>query len=240
MGKLIAALIFATVVASGCKPSHEADPQAPWSRLKRGDYLRSDYMSSLCKSRSPLKTWQEVSSGDDSGLDLVTISEDSGGLSVSLGWNFHEGSGPVAPDQDGVLRVSSLALSVESPEGNEFVLSDGKSKTRFRFVGDWQRWANRVIIAGDYTDAKGQKYAFQPEGRALFPGKTFDYKVSLDEVGSNYDYIYSEQTKSTWSVKSTAQGIALYDVDLSGDDPWGVVAQKPRWTPLRQGPSPCP
>jgi hypothetical protein len=241
MGKLIAALIVATVVASGCKSTHEGDTQAAWSRLKRGDYLRADYLTSLCKSRSPLKAWREVESKGDSGLSQVTVSDDQGALSVSVGWNFHEGSGTYTLGADGLLRGDGMTFSVE-PEGNDaFVLSDGKSKIGFRFVGDWQRWSNGVVIAGDYTDKRGRKYSFEPDGKALFPdNQRFDYEVGLDMVLSNYNYIYSKKAKSTWSVESTPQGIALYDVDLSGDDPEGVVAKEPRWVLGRRSSSPCP
>jgi hypothetical protein len=241
MGKLIPALMFATVLASGCKASHEVDAHSAWSRLKRGDYLRADYVTSLCKSRSPLKAWREVESKNDSGLSQVTVSEDRGALSVSMGWNFHEGSDIYTPDPDGALRAVNTTFFIEPVGNNEFVLSDGKSKILFKFVGDWQRWSNSVVIAGDYTDARGRKYFFDPDGNALFPdNQRFDYEVGLDMVLSNYDYIYSKKAKATWSLKSTPQGIALYDVDLSGDDPEGVVAPKPRWTLQRRASSPCP
>jgi hypothetical protein len=208
--------------------------------LPKGDYIREEYLHSLCETRSPLRTWQEIGAEKDGGLDQITIDGDVKNISVAAGYNFHEGTGPFSPENDGTLRRGDVVYSIDSDGVDGFHLSDGKSTIHFRFVGDWQLWANRAVVAGIYQDEKGSKYRFGTDGVAHFPdNRSFDYKVGLDMILSNYDYIYSNQLKSTWAVKMTSGGLSLYDVDVDQNEPYGLVAKNPRWRLKQLTPVSC-
>jgi hypothetical protein len=111
---------------------------------------------------------------------------------------------------------------------------------RFQYVGDSQKWANEATIAGAYQDERGQRYTFQSNGQADFPGnQTFDYNIGLDMILSNHDYFYSNKLKKTWVFSINSDCLKISDVDLSGNDPEGVVSPKPRWA-LKKWASPKP
>ena len=182
-----------------------------WDILNRGDYLREEYIRTVCETRSPLKGWRKAGQAIiDDGLQQITIEDDENGVSLSAGYNFHEGSGPFHPLENGTLELGTDIYSIDIKGHTEFVLTKGKTDVRFRYVGDWQRWANRAVIAGTYEDKHG-----------------------------SYDYIYSDKLKSTWAVVAVPNGIALYDVDLSRNEPEGAVAAKPRWELKRLSSQPC-
>jgi len=164
-------------------------------------------------------------------VETITIADDKEGVLLNVGYNFHEGDGPFRPDRSGAVNLDNSHYFVHVLDKDSFALSNGSSSMRFRFVGDWQKWANAAVIAGEYEDEKRQRYVFQPDGQAHFPGnQTFNYNVGLDMILSSYDYIYSDKLKKTWAIKVNADSITLFDVDLSGDDPEGVVSKAPRWT----------
>jgi hypothetical protein len=163
-------------------------------------------------------------------LEIVTLANDNRGLSLSVIYNFHEGSGPFRPDVDEGLSIDDSRYSLSVVDSDRFILSNNECSMRFRRVGDWQRWANQAVIAGTYKDAKGQAYVFRPDGTAQFPGnREFDYNVGLDMILTNYDYIYSETSKRTWAIATMSGGVTLFHVDLSGNELEGVVSSSPQW-----------
>jgi hypothetical protein len=174
-------------------------------------------------------------------VETITIAKDKEGVLLTVGYNFHEGSEPFRPDDDRSINLDNSRYSVHILDKDRFVLSTDKSSMQFKYVGDWQKWANAVVIAGAYEDEKGQQYVFKPDGQAQFPSnQTFDYNVGLDMIFGSYDYIYSTKQKKTWAIKVNANSLTLFDVDLSGDDPEGVVSPTPRWTLKRLSPYQSP
>jgi hypothetical protein len=235
----LALLIFA-VGTDACRQSPAPPRQSKWNLLPKGDYLREDYIRALCESRSALLTWHKVGAETYRGLDQITIGGTAKNISIFAGYNFHEGSGEIRPENDGTLHLGEVIYSMDIDGKDSFQLSDGKSTVHFRYVGDWQLWADRSVIAGSYKDAKGSKYVFGNDGVAHFPGnRSFDYKIGLDEVLTDYDYIYSDQLKSTWAVRLTPRGIALYDVDENQNELDGLVATNPKWRLTQLTPISC-
>jgi hypothetical protein len=51
---------------------------------------------------------------------------------------------------------------------------------------------NRLVIAGKYRDAKGEPWSFTESGRALWPGQTFNYELSLNDPGAGCEYFQAE------------------------------------------------
>lgn len=51
-------------------------------------------------------------------------------------------------------------------------------------------WLNRRLLAGTYRDAQGRTWKFTPEGKAVWPGQSFSYEVSIDESEADCDYIF--------------------------------------------------
>lgn len=221
------------LTATDAKP---ARVHSAWDSLRPGDYLRAEYIRGVCRTRSPYAARMRMEKIRNSNISQISIEQSNEGLSVGIGWNFHEGNSGYSPAKDGKLQVegTTYAISVHSP--TEFELSDGKSTIRFRYVGDWQNWANRAVIAGTYVDSHGRKYVFESNGRAVFPHAQFDYEVGLDMILTSYDYIYSKNDQRMWAVRASSKAIALYPVDNSGPDPEGVIARRPQWRLKRISP----
>ena len=50
-------------------------------------------------------------------------------------------------------------------------------------------YVNRIVLAGTYTDEKGRIFVFEESGRARWPDRHFDYKIGLDFVFSESNFI---------------------------------------------------
>jgi hypothetical protein len=54
-------------------------------------------------------------------------------------------------------------------------------------------YLNRKILAGTYRDGQGRTWTFTPEGRAVWPDRTFTYEISIDASETDCDYIFHPQ-----------------------------------------------
>jgi hypothetical protein len=228
---LLPVLLLTAFLFAAYHPKSRAAAQSEPPSLTAGDYLREEYIQAVTETRSPWAAWQRMKAGKNETVETIRVTNDKSGLLLTAGYNFHEGGDPARPETDGGLSLDNSPYSIHVLDNNEFDLSNSTASMRFRYVGDMQKWANEAMIAGVYEDEKGQKYIFTPDGQAQFPGNlTFDYSAGLDMIFSSYDYIYSVKLKKTWAVKTDSHGLNLFDVDMSGDNPEGVVSSTPRWT----------
>jgi len=56
-------------------------------------------------------------------------------------------------------------------------------------------FVNRILIAGQYTDEQGRRFIFKESGEAVWPDKSFKYKVGLDRIFTKCDYIFIHEEK---------------------------------------------
>lgn len=237
---LALALIPSVCLINACHPKPPAPEQSEWQSLNPGDYMREEYMVAVTQTRSPLKAWREMEASKNEAVEIITIGNDKNGRFLTVDYNFHEGSDPLRPATDGAVTLNSTRYSIHVLDKYRFALSSDASSMGFQYVGDSQKWADKATIAGTYQDERGQRYTFQSNGKAEFPGnQTFDYNTGLDMILSSHDYFYSNKLKKTWVFSVNSNCLKIFDVDLSGDDPEGVVSPKPRWT-LKKLPSSQP
>jgi hypothetical protein len=52
---------------------------------------------------------------------------------------------------------------------------------------------NKKILVGTYRDGQGRTWTFTPEGKAVWPDRTFNYEVSIDASEADCDYIFHPQ-----------------------------------------------
>jgi hypothetical protein len=233
------ALIPLACLISACHTKPHVAAQSEWQILKPGDYMREEYIQAVTETRSPLKSWQEIEAKKNASVEIITIENDKDGPFLTVDYNFHEGSEPFRPAADGVVTLDNSLYSLRVLDRDRFVLSSRSSSMRFQYVGDWQKWSNEATIAGSYQDEEGQRYIFKSNGEAQFPGnETFDYNVGLDMILCSYDYIYSNKLKKTRAINVKSNTLKVFDVDLSGDAPEGVVSPLPRWTLKKLTPEP--
>jgi len=66
----------------------------------------------------------------------------------------------------------------------------------FRLIeGEISPHVNRVVIAGNYRDAKGRAWSFTEGGEAAWPERKLRYELSLNDPGSTCDYFLAEEDK---------------------------------------------
>ena len=58
--------------------------------------------------------------------------------------------------------------------------------------GELNPQLNRLVIAGNYRDAKGEPWSFSEAGEARWPGRTFNYELSLNDPGAGCEYFQVE------------------------------------------------
>jgi len=192
--------------------------------------MREEYIQAITETRSPLKSWRKMAAGKNEAVEIITIESGKDGPSLTICYNFHEGSDPLRPAADGTVVLDNSHYSIRVLDSERFVLTSDTSSMQFHYVGDWQKWSNEATIAGTYQDERGQQYVFESNGQAQFPNnQTFDYNVGLDMILSSYDYIYCNKLKKTWAININSNSLKVFDVDLSRDEPDGFVSPLPRW-----------
>jgi len=233
--------VLLVLVTLNCSCSSHDQPRVenPLTHLRKGQYLREDYIHALCETLSPLEA-----SRPDADPQLFTLDSDKNGAYLMPIHNFHEGDDPHRVSREGRLQIDSnpqgivdtnLAFNAGGMES--FTLMKGSSQLSFRFVGDAGRWVSDSIIAGTYRDAMGKQYSFEPGGQAVFPGgRRFDYTLSMDHILTHYDYIYSEKLGLAWMAKIDSKSLVLYET--SGDI-GETVSPTPKWQLTRLTPVAC-
>jgi hypothetical protein len=74
----------------------------------------------------------------------------------------------------------------------------GKWADYIPIEGEMNPHINRLVIAGNYRDEKGQNWTFSESGEAIWPEQKFSYELSLNDPGANCDYLQGESlAKST-------------------------------------------
>jgi hypothetical protein len=160
-------------------------------RLRKGEYLRVDYLEILKKQRSTF-----LAGGKDGvgGTLSARIEFKGNDQSISFSDNFHE------TDMDRIVDLQSNALRVDDPKidplrlkmlsENEFEIVEPKSRlAKFRFVDSIDQTAISHTIAGKYVDSAGALYEFSSNGTAIFPDRTVHFEIGLDHVMDRFDYI---------------------------------------------------
>ena len=232
-------LVLATL-SGGCSSRDQRRVENPLNQLRKGEYLREDYIHALCDTLSPLKATRH-----DTDPQLIVLESDQDGAYLMPIHNFHEGDVPHRVSPEGRLqrilsdpnRVTDTDLSFSAHGAASFSLMKGSSELSFRFVGDAERWVSDSVIAGTYQDATGKKYMFDTNGQAALPdGRRFDYMLATDHVLTRYDYIYSKRLGVTWMAKVGPMALALYE---TAGDIGETVSPRPKWQLMRLTPPAC-
>lgn len=186
---MIRELCAALLLTSSCTlPGCRAKPRA--SPLAVGDFLRSDYVECVTRTRSPFQC------DDPAAPLLVQVRREPGGTRLSVD-SFHEGFAELVQRRDGSIEadrsngpvVPHLAASV--PDEHHLKLGFGEFKPSvYAFVGDLDMYVARRALVGKYLDDKGHSYIFGSDGWAVFPGRRFEYVVGTDHVLNSYDYYF--------------------------------------------------
>jgi len=86
-----------------------------------------------------------------------------------------------------------------------------------------EQYANNVLLAGTYKDDKGRTFTFSKDGVALWPGKSFPYKLTLDSSEAGCDYFQTEDRNEPgqrkrygfqWKGKELQLFKIVYDRDM--------------------------
>jgi hypothetical protein len=205
-------------------------------QIRKGEFLREDYIHSLCETLSPLRATRP-----DDAPQMIIVDRDGRGLTFMPIHNFHEGDNLFRLAADRHLRQakdeggSDLGELLHGASTQEFHLKVGQQVLRFRYVGDAERWVSTAVLAGTYRDADGRSFVFGEDGIAEFPeGPRFKYSLGIDHILNSYDYIDNEGTNQSWAVDLSATKLELRNVN---DDQQPVETS--RWVLQRVTPPRC-
>jgi len=118
-------------------------------------------------------------------------------------------------------------------------LYDGKQRHKFvRCEPSIELMANRIVLAGRYTDEQGRTYEFTGDCTARWPEETFAYRFGIDYVLNKYNYLFRKEWDgkhfegNAYSFEWVDGKLLLYDVTASrestdffnrGDEPFAVL-----------------
>jgi hypothetical protein len=148
--------------------------------LKPGEYLKSDYISMVEKTRSP---YSALTSSTDPAL-LIAYKGEYDLVLIHYFHEFHDGLN--IRDDGKAYRMgpdwkdsSSESFTVD---GDNLIFIDYNSHgpLHYIYVGDVKRFIAGKTIVGDYVDADGKIYSFREDGNAYFGEVQFPYEIGLD------------------------------------------------------------
>lgn len=171
-------------------------------RQLAGRWIRKDCLAGLRATRSPMAS-------GCGGFNYLFIDEQG----WKAGYNFHETGEAHAvetisldeertnlyvlkehtgPESVGTQFVRVIRRQAGAPAEIQWLERGGAQGPLFVRAeeGDFALQANRLALAGDYVDERGQPFRFTPASRAEWPGQAFAYKLGLDFVeGPDCDYL---------------------------------------------------
>jgi hypothetical protein len=215
----LAALVVASFI--GCnKANRQPPPDSSHSavHLVEGEYLSSDYIDELRKTRSPLNA------GSSYGMELVRVRRDGTKFVLEPIINFHEGDSGFAINQDGsvaplpeprVTDISNVTATVLDDHTIRFGYGSFKPAT-YVCVKDAAVYVSGVVLVGRYKDEQGLRYDFQADGWAVFPDRKFEYEIGLDHVLDGFDYFMdAAQDKkrlpwTVWAIKWNGDTLQIF------------------------------
>jgi len=157
-------------------------------KLHAGYFLDLDYISRLKRCRSPLKSTIQ-------DMPQMVIADDAG--TIIFVYNFHEGgqvysyseifSKYVLTEAAG-LSLANDHLQITSSDKFDY-FSNGKKLHSYIHVGNAAAYVGNMLLAGNYIDKNGLNYHFGDNGHARFGENEVFYKIGLDHIEYNYDYV---------------------------------------------------
>ena len=175
-------LYVSIIIISFCSSSYVTASEKNNPKIRSGEYLKSDYVDAIEKTRSP---YAALNSSSEPTLLLAYKGE----YDLVLVHNFHEFHDGLNIMEDGKAHrmedkgEGSPAVSI-AVEGDNLILTgyDPNGPLHYIYVGNAQRFVARKVLAGDYVDAEGETYSFREDGTAYFRDVQFPYEVGLDFV----------------------------------------------------------
>ena len=155
--------------------------------LREGEYLSTNYIDQLKKTRSPL------AAGAQYGAHLFVVRTKGELLQLEAIFNFHEGGDIFMLRSDGsiVQPRSDLTISVLDESSFRIGFDSGGQTfkpTDYVFVRDAAAYVAGIILTGHYKDRHGLNYEFREDGYAVFPERKFPVEIGMDHVLTNFDY----------------------------------------------------
>lgn len=239
----------ALLLAAGCEgtdrgaPAEEPEQPSlpPELAAPSGDWIREDYATRLEETRDPQRALTAVDPSEPVVLRIVPGDTGQAWLAVL---NFHEGVwarvDSLTTEPGGASRRVVFSRPFETPLlAGEHRLLPGGEAGRIRWAvregereRSWlmrraeptvERWASALILGGSYSDAAGRSLEFGDDGRLIWSGREYQYRVHLDMVGVGCPYFEAEPLDNASSAvmfgfERSGDQLHLYDAG-SADDP---------------------
>jgi hypothetical protein len=170
-----------------------------------GDWLNRDYVEALNKTKSPLasltnryssmtfaKIGQSYWWGVEANFHTPERSNEVVGLKPTGEAGTYAFEYSAVQRGSTIQRDDLIVYPDGSPDGIAWVGFESGEKQRIHFIRvrpTMELYVNHVALAGDYTDWKGQKFRFTDDCRAEWPDTTFTYRIGLDHVFNECDYL---------------------------------------------------
>ena len=190
--KAMSASNFAVQVTIGCclfgwmPISDSAGCNPLFLKTGEGVYVERVYDKILDESRSPLAA--RLGAGVNEYFIANVEQTKSGDFHFSFN-NFHDSTNGFRVNSCGELTETFGLRPREFRElgslSFQFIV-DGKEKT-YRYVGNIDRHLMEKVLVGAYTDEAGKTYQFLSTGVAVFPDRSFSYRVDADLLMNNFD-----------------------------------------------------
>jgi len=182
--------------------------------LKPGSYVKSTYIDSLKRTKSPFKS---LGSG---GVLEIVVSVTDGKTILNPIVNFHD-SGTEYKLRSDLLAIRSDDLypednfQLDRSTNNSFtVKTPGDFNGTFEFVGSIDDFLRSKTIAGEYLDSKNRKWVFGVDGKASNPDFQFTYQVGCDHFEAQFDYLYGPGIN--WAFELRGDTLKLFKCNDDG------------------------
>ncbi|HWV15061.1 MAG TPA: hypothetical protein VN030_06475 [Cellvibrio sp.] len=132
----------------------------------------------------------------------------------------------VSQPEDPDTSAGYVAFAIEEGELNfiEGEIAEQIDEPFIKIPSSLPQYANTLLLAGKYKDAKGNHYEFSEEGTATWPNLRFSYELVLDSSEAGCPYVSTDLKDADGNPKRfgytwQADSLLIYEIVEGGDFP---------------------
>jgi hypothetical protein len=183
------------------------------AQLKSGNFLSSEYIDKLQKTRSPL-----TAEGSRT-INLIVVEKQNNKTRVMPILNFHEGgpafrlkqSGMLELEDSAGLKISDYLLQIVTNKKISFAINRLQTD-EYVYVKNVQELISQICIAGQYVDDKDRRFVFEPNGTAKTPDGTMKFIIGVDHIPYQFDYLEDSNTHQVYKFVRKKCTLEIYRV----------------------------
>ncbi len=149
--------------------------------LNIGDYFAIEYISSLKKTLSPIKTEKVIKL--PAYFARIHHRDNEGQYQSSIGNSYDATTFIISGDcKKSICAKTYCPVTLVKANLSKFILNYKGKKIQFQYIGNIRDWLASILFAGRWIDEKKREFNFQDNGFALIDGRYEKYLITRSPI----------------------------------------------------------